>query len=210
VHLEYPQGDFWLRDIRPTIDAMAMLGDLEAQDAMNALDYVRRWVDLGNGTAYDRVTGLTWEQKTDDGGIHDKDNNYTWGTFDGNADGTAFTTFLATLNGGVTGVGDCRSEDGITQSGGFAGHCDWRLPTVAELQTILLEPLPCSTTPCIDQSVFGPVNASFSFGRYWSSNGLNAMYPHVILIVPLGDGGALTSALQYLVGFKARAVRGGS
>ena len=26
----------------------------------------------------DNVTGLTWENKTDDGSIHDKDNKYTW------------------------------------------------------------------------------------------------------------------------------------
>ena len=27
----------------------------------------------------DNVTGLTWEVKTNDGGIHDKDNTYWWG-----------------------------------------------------------------------------------------------------------------------------------
>lgn len=32
----------------------------------------------GNGTVTDNVTGLMWEQKTDDGGNRDKDNTYTW------------------------------------------------------------------------------------------------------------------------------------
>src|SRR5262245_43844520 len=33
-----------------------------------------RWVDNGDGTVTDRLTDLTWEQKTDDASIHDKDN----------------------------------------------------------------------------------------------------------------------------------------
>jgi hypothetical protein len=36
---------------------------------------------------------------------------------------------------------------------------------VAELQTILLEPYPCGTDPCIDQTIFGPTEPSW----YWSS-----------------------------------------
>jgi hypothetical protein len=55
-----------------------------------------------------------------------------------------FTTFLATLN-----------------STCFAGRCDWRLPTVVELVTTGL--LPCSATPCIDQTVFGPTNFQTHF-----------------------------------------------
>jgi hypothetical protein len=56
------------------------------------------------------------------------------------------------------------SAGGTTISGCFAGHCDWRLPTSAELQTILLAPFPCGTNPCIDP-IFGPTQ-SFD---YWSA-----------------------------------------
>src|ERR1051325_2383439 len=31
-----------------------------------------------NGTVKDNLTGLQWEQKTDDGTVHDKDNGYAW------------------------------------------------------------------------------------------------------------------------------------
>ena len=103
---------------------------------------------VGGGTVTDNLTGLQWEQKTDDATIHDKDDVYSWSTGFGPANGTAYTVFLAALNGGC-----------------FAGQCDWRLPTRAELQTILLEPYPCATSPCIDQGTFGPTAASF----YWSS-----------------------------------------
>jgi len=117
-------------------------------------DHPRYDTTSAPGTVTDRLTGLQWEQKTDDGGVHDRDTGHTWSTSgDGDttdADGNAFTTFLATLNGG----------------GCFAGQCDWRLPTIFELQTILLEPYPCTTSPCIDQTVFGPTGPSF----YWSTS----------------------------------------
>lgn len=108
-----------------------------------------RFVDHGNGTVTDKLTGLQWEQKTDDGGIHDKDALYTWSAGISQADGTVFTDFLASLNSGAC----------------FAGHCDWRLPTRAELQLPIALPHPCTTPPCIDESVFGPTAPAF----HWSS-----------------------------------------
>ena len=121
----------------------------------------KRFVDNRDGTITDRRSGKMWEKKTDDGGIHDVNNRYTWSTGSPwDPDSTAFTEFLNTLN-----TAPC-----------FAGHCDWRLPKVSrdadagmpELETIV----DCSFgSPCIDP-IFGPTVASF----YWSAT-TNALNP---------------------------------
>lgn len=73
----------------------------------------RVYVDNGDGTITDRKTALTWEKFSADGSIHDRNNQYSWSD--------AFAVKIATLNSGA----------------GFAGHTDWRVPTLFELQTIV-------------------------------------------------------------------------
>jgi hypothetical protein len=113
-----------------------------------------RFVDNGDGTVTDNATGLMWEKRQNYDSIanfidpHDADNAYTWTAGGiGAADGTVFTDFLPKLN-----------QSGLC----FTGQCDWRLPTIAELRTIVLNP--CSAAPCIDPT-FGPSPNGF----YWSS-----------------------------------------
>ena len=133
-----------------------------------------RFVDNGNGTVTDLETGLQWEKKDSAGGganyanPHDVDNTYEWSTTGTAPDGGAFTSFLSMLNGGVTGVGECVSSDDSSQTGGFANHCDWRLPTIVELRTINDPNAPgCGTGgPCIDVK-FGATGVGAP--GYWSS-----------------------------------------
>ncbi len=124
---------------------------------------------VGGGTVRDNLTGLEWEQTTDDASIHDVGNIYRWSDplEELGADGTAFTSFLATLNGGAC----------------FASQCDWRLPTRAELQTILSGPYPCTTSPCADQTIFGPTATD----GYWSSTTVVTL-PHYAWYVNFYDG----------------------
>ncbi len=99
------------------------------------------------GTVIDRLTGLQWEQKTNDTTIHDRDNDYTWSVIAGPANGNAFTTFLPALNGAS-----------------FAGHSDWRLPSKEEFFTVITAPS-CGTPPCVDPA-FGPTLAN----SYWTAS----------------------------------------
>jgi len=151
-----------------------------------------RFVAAGDGTVTDRLTSLQWEQKTDDATLHDKDNLSTWsagGSGSTAADGTAFTSFLAPLNSG----------------GCFAGQCDWRLPTMAELQTILAGPYPCTTffpSPCIDQGKFGP-----TADYYWSSTTYTNSADEAWLVY-FDNGVIYSNAHKNGTGY-VRAVRGG-
>lgn len=161
---------------------------LQAKSPGSSCDNARFDTTTALGTVIDRLTGLQWEQKTDDASVHDKDNVYSWtaipfpmGTA---ADGTAYTSFLTTL-------------------AGFAGQHDWRLPTVAELQTILSEPYPCTTSPCIDQGAFGPTVA----GYYWSTTNLSATAPASAWIVDFGNGFVIFNEKDETL--SVRAVRGG-
>src|SRR4030095_5688640 len=153
-----------------------------------------RYLDNGDGTVSDLHTGLMWERKDDLGGIHDTDNGYTSSAAGTARDGTAFTFFLGILNNGA-------SVDAITISGCFAGHCDWRMPTIADLQTILLAPSPCGTAPCIDP-MFGPTTS----GLHWSAT-TGSGGPGTAWAVSFQTG-ALTSDLKTYADL-VRAVRGG-
>ncbi|MEI6260846.1 MAG: DUF1566 domain-containing protein [Deltaproteobacteria bacterium] len=103
----------------------------------------------------DNVTGLIWENKTDDGTIHDKDNKYAW--YDSNP----------ATNGGYAGTpGDgTDTEDFIRalNSAHFGGYSDWRLPTNKELITIVNYSIPY-TGPMIDTGYFPNMALT-----YWSS-----------------------------------------
>jgi hypothetical protein len=157
-----------------------------------------RWLDNADGTATDLNSGLQWELKTDDGSVHDKDNFYSWNTAFGTTppDGTAFTVFLGTLNGGV-------SSDGTTTTGCFAGHCDWRLPTVGELRSILAQ-YPCTMSPCTTIPGFTQSQV------YWSSSTYSVM-PDLAWFVSFSDGEDGGVFPYYKpISFYVRGVRGAS
>jgi Protein of unknown function (DUF1566) len=155
-----------------------------------------RYRDNGDGTVSDYDTGLQWEKKdivAAGSGVHYVSNSYSWGISTA-TDGTAFTFVLSHLNA-------CSSAPGFFGDPGFASYCDWRLPTLAELQTILLEPNPCGTSPCIDP-IFGPTAAE----GYWTST-TNASTSGQAWVV-FFDVGNLVSATKSNL-HHVRAVRGG-
>ncbi|HEY2773212.1 MAG TPA: DUF1566 domain-containing protein [Candidatus Binatia bacterium] len=108
--------------------------------------------DASGPTIIDHSTGLEWEKKDGAGagqssGPHDVDNLYSWGGAFGaepEPNGSVFTDFLAELDDQLyPHTGHC-----------YAGHCDWRLPSLEELQGIVV-PL-CPAPPCVIDPAFLP------------------------------------------------------
>jgi len=152
----------------------------------------------GDGTLTDNSTGLMWELQTSNNFFCSADitcynNTYTWSTGDNNPDGTLYTTFLATLNSDSTsGSSTC-----------FANHCDWRIPNIVELQTII-EPgaSECGGgSPCIDPA-FGTTQADI----FWSSSSLasNPSFVWTVDFYNISVGNNSKTDTHY-----ARAVRSG-
>ena len=124
-----------------------------------------RFTDNGDQTVTDNLSGLVWEKKDDAGLVHDKDNAYTWSSgMQAKEDGTAFTSFLT---GAVTGL----------NVAAFGGASGWRLPKLAELQTIMLDfeckgdsgspTCSCPSHPCIDPALDAGNTLP---GIYWSNS----------------------------------------
>lgn len=90
----------------------------------------------------DEVTGLTWESKTNDRGVHDAYSTYSWydpdPTTNGGSPGEA--------DGGICGIESCDTHGLVTavNAQGLCGFTDWRLPTREELLSLL------------DRARFGP------------------------------------------------------
>jgi hypothetical protein len=167
-------------------------------------------VDNGDGTVTDGRTGLMWERKTGAGGAsvdcstttcsapHIVNNAYKW-CLDANSDftcdnpgnppdGGAFTDFLAKVNSGA----------------GLGGHSDWRVPTIAELQTIVdVTKGNCGggSGACISP-VFGPTVSDF----YWSASTF-AESPDSAWIVSFVHD--ISGPGSKTIGHYVRAVRGG-
>jgi Protein of unknown function (DUF1566)/Collagen triple helix repeat (20 copies) len=134
--------------------------------ANGALACQPRYVDNGDGTVTDNKTALMWEKKTPagTGDVHDVGNGYGWSATQPNPDGTLFTEFLATLNRDTSDTGSSTC---------FANHCDWRIPNIVELQSILLAPELCDgSSPCID-ATFGPTQ--LAAGYLSSSSGIGPL-----------------------------------
>jgi hypothetical protein len=81
----------------------------------------------------DNKTGLIWEVKTDDGGIHDNENTYI---------NTAYYPHFSTSNIGLCDdpSGDrCNTQTLVDEVNAEAlcGYTDWRMPTLDEMQALV-------------------------------------------------------------------------
>ena len=142
-----------------------------------------RYKLLKDGTIKDLNTGLIWEVKCSGcGGLHDVGNTYLW-----SGDGSQETIW--------DWLDDINTEGGT----GYAGHNDWRIPNVRELQSIVNYGL---FIPAIDP-IFGPTSAS----DYWSSTIF--VDPANAWVVVFSDGSVVSASIETGVFHFVRAVRGG-
>lgn len=159
----------------------------------------------GGDFVIDPATGLMWELKRNLDNAphyadpHDADNTYQWcadtapqnlycDDAAGPPDGTTFTLFLAALN-----TPPC-----------FGGQCDWRLPTKAELGTLIDLSRPgCNVgTASCSLLLVDPTNRT---SWYWSSTPAAIATDAWAVYFGNGTGGSFVKAHQEYV----RAVRGG-
>ena len=170
------------------------------------------FTDNGDGTITDNCTGLMWEKKDDSGGLHDKDNLYTWCTdadFNGACDDPGNTMdgtiqdFIDELNDVAGGGASC-----------FAGHCDWYVPNRNELATLLDNEVynPAINTdfnqcPVACSDVTDPACSCTASSAYWSAT-TSAPSPPYAWLVDFASGN--TGSASKFTGLHVRAVRAGS
>lgn len=207
------------QDVGQGRDAQALAGTLtkigastpNAGTKANGFDFTKLDQD-GNALAADaafwrctrdNVTGLIWENKTDqddpskptDGSLtpadmelHDKDNTYSWFNSDANTNGGNSGT---AANGVCNLAGQCDTEKFVASVNalGLCGAADWRLPTVDELQNLADRGRQFGTRPetgmAIDPGFFR-FSEYFQPQVYWSSS--PAVLAEEVWVVTFKDG----------------------
>jgi hypothetical protein len=190
--------------------------------------------DNGDGTVTDLNTGLTWEKKSDDGSLHDKDNRYAWSGECGGEIGACTRPCQTDADCPVgtcdfVGHGDCIDIEPLTtayewvaelNAEQFADHDDWRIPNRRELESLL--DLERSRPPVSEafNSDCGPGSAGnpgctvltcscTADDFYWSSTSYVATAEPTAWTVSFTDGTTFAGAIP-TGGAPVRAVRGGT
>jgi hypothetical protein len=119
----------------------------------------------------DNKTGLTWEVKTDDGGLRDKDWYYSWYKPKGDHGGDTGYTDAIDEAPNCSTKNNCNTDafTNAVNAKGLCGKKDWRMPTIDELKGLL------TTESTINQPLNELLNIDANYFPntsywYWSSS----------------------------------------
>ena len=155
------------RDAAAAAGKLPKVGGGEASFDFTALDASGQPTTPGSGTnphhcVRDNVSGLVWEVKTDDNGLHDKDWTYSWYNSNSSTNGGN----AGSASGGTCQTaGHCDTEKYVADvnASALGAYTDWRMPTDDELQSIVHYG---RTNPTIDPTYFPNTPSS----GFWSGS----------------------------------------
>lgn len=156
----------------------------------------------------DNITGLIWEVKTSDGGLHSSEHRYSWAQTEDNGGFGGDPTELT----GTCSLVDCNT-DAFVAAANAAGLCnffDWRLPTHDELLSLLH--FGQTSSPLIDRDNFpntarGTGTPLWYWTRVSSADGVSGDGARTAWAIDFASGN--DNFLNKGTGASVRLVRGG-
>jgi len=124
-----------------------------------------------NDCVLDQFIGLTWEVKSDQPGLRDWRNTYSW--YDPEESYQGELDYRGLKNGGECVGSDCDTAAYVqaVNATGYCGHNDWRMPTRDELGSIS-DPRKSDNPPTINLNYFPQTQPE----EYWSANDYQSQY----------------------------------
>lgn len=194
-----------------TTETLGVLSGLGQDGEVQAGSKMSYTVLTQNGAdcVKDNVTGLIWEQKTDDGGLRDKDWGYTWynsnssisGGLAGYQDFREFYPTEATSSCGDS-LSKCNTQAYVAalNAATYCGYNDWRMPSRIELTGLV------DFSKRLPNTTIHPIFANTPDTYYWSSSQF-ARYDSLAWRVDFSLG--ITNADEKSYKYAVRAVRFG-
>jgi hypothetical protein len=174
------------------------------------------YTNNGDGTITDNNTKLVWETKTNCGSepsptnLHAGDNAYPWSGSCSSSGASCFQTSDCGASGGSCVINDSQGGHmtiwdwvAALNAANFAGHSDWRIPNIRELQSIVDYG---KFLPAVASALNSGASSCTQSNIYWSAS---SNTPDVTWAVFFA-GGNVAQVSKDNGNLFVRAVRGGS